>query len=234
MISIVICEDEKRSRSVLLKYLKQLEKELGESFDLTVFSSGEELLNLYPHGTQIILMDIYMSKLNGVETVRKIRAFDENVCVIFITTMSQYAIECYKVRAFGFLTKPVAYIEFRQEMMEAIRRVKMQQKKFLMIKRGAETFKIEYGTILYVESQNHNIVLHTEKGDISFYKTMKEIEKELNQENGFFRCHIAYLVNQKHIRHIGQSSLSMSDGSSVAISKHRRTQFLEELMGYVG
>lgn len=234
MISVAICDDEKKSCSILLHYLKKLEQELKESFQVSVFGSGEELLSHYPYNAQIILMDIYMNELNGVETVRKIRTFDENVCIIFITTMSQYAIECYKVRAFGFLTKPVAFAEFRQELTEAVRRVRMRKERFLILKRGTETFKLEYGTILYVESQNHNIVIHREKEELCFYKSMKEIEKELNQQSGFFRCHVAYLVNQKHIRHIGQSSLTLSDGSTVAISKHRRNQFLTELMNYVG
>lgn len=234
MITIAICDDEKKSRDIIIEYLNRYEKETGESFKITVFSKGEELVANYPYNVQIILMDIYMDELNGVDAIRKIRAFDKNVCVIFITTMSQYAVECYKVRAFGFLPKPVSYIEFRAELRDAIGKASANADKYIILKSGTEVFKIEYGSILYAEAQNHNIIIHTDKEQLHFYKSMKELEQELNSDNGFFRCHVAYLVNHRHIKHIGKTELVLSNGECLPISKYKRNQFLSEVAGYVG
>lgn len=234
MISLAICDDEKKSIDILMEYLTRYENETGEGFKITVFRSGEELISNYPYQVQIILMDIYMNELNGVETICKIREFDKNVCVIFITTMSQYAIECYKVRAFGFLPKPVSYMEFRQELKDAISKVDAYADKYIILKSGSETFKLEHGSILYAEAQNHNIIIHTENEQLHFYKSMKELERELNADNGFFRCHVAYLVNHKHITHIGKSELVLSNGEQLPISKYKRNQFLNEIAAYVG
>lgn len=234
MITVAICDDEKKSRDIIIKYLERYTKETGEEFKTTIFNNGEELVTNYPYDVQIILMDIYMDELNGIDAIRKIRAFDKEACVIFITTMSQYAIECYKVRAFGFLPKPVSYIEFKEELRDAIRKAEAYTDKYIILKSGTEVFKIEYGSILYAEAQNHNIIIHTDNTTLHFYKSMKELEQELNSDNGFFRCHVAYLVNHRHIKHIGKNELLLSDGECLPISKYKRNQFLSEVAGYVG
>lgn len=54
-------------------------------------------------------MDIAMPQMNGLETAKRLRAVDKNVCLIFITTLAQYAIKGYEVDALDFLIKPVRF-----------------------------------------------------------------------------------------------------------------------------
>lgn len=68
----------------------------------------------------IVLMDIAMPHMNGLEAARRLRGIDSSVCLIFITTLAQYAIRGYEVDALDFLVKPVQYELFRLKLEKAL------------------------------------------------------------------------------------------------------------------
>ncbi|MEG1142819.1 MAG: response regulator, partial [Clostridia bacterium] len=95
MIKIVICEDEKEQQELLKLYISKIFDGLSIEYELKIFNSGEELLKGYSKATDIILLDIQMGKINGMNTARKIRELDKKVEIIFITSLIEYVLEGY-------------------------------------------------------------------------------------------------------------------------------------------
>ena len=81
------------------KMIKEKLNSINLDYSIQKFSSGEELLSDYKD-TDIIFLDIKMSKLSGMDTARKIREIDKNVEIIFTTALQEYVFEAYDVRAF--------------------------------------------------------------------------------------------------------------------------------------
>ena len=233
MLNCVICDDEATAREKLLSFISRFSEETGEQVNAVCRASGDELLSDYPADVEVILLDIQMQGLDGIETARRIRAFDQNVCIIFITSMQQMAIEGYKVRALGFLAKPVEYPEFRNELSEVVRRRKSQRKRSIVLKSNGELHKLAVDDIYYAEVKNHNVAVYTTIGVNEFYLPLREVEAELSG-CGFFCPHASFLVNQRYIAKIGKESLTLTDGSIIPISKHRKKAFLTELTNYIG
>lgn len=68
----------------------------------------------------ILLLDIEMKEMDGMEAARRIRERDDKVVIIFITAAPQYAISGYEVRALSYLLKPLPWFAFSQELKKSI------------------------------------------------------------------------------------------------------------------
>ena len=226
MWKVIICDDEQEMRDAVRENLARFQKETGEQFSVAEQPSGESLLFNLTEDTDIIFLDIKMTGITGMDAARKLREKNNNVCIIFITTMTQYAIEGYEVHAFGFLKKPVSYAQFRLQMADTIRHLKPLKAESLTVKTDGEIRKISVSDILYLEVLDHDLKIVLETESVISRIPMKELEEKLKGK-GFFRCHKGYTVNLSRIRKIGQNSVEMADGQEIPISKHRRREFLE-------
>ena len=108
MINVAIVEDEKQAADRLCSLFCRYERERGEKFRVVVFSDPVTFLANYSPDYELIMMDIDMPDLNGMDAVRKLREADREVMVIFVTNLAQYAVKGYEVDAFDFIVKPAA------------------------------------------------------------------------------------------------------------------------------
>lgn len=230
MKRIAICDDERYVRESLCKYVKQYAEERGKDFEIYDFSSGEELIRNLPVDVDIIFLDIKMGELNGMNTARKLREQGNDACLIFVTSMVQYAIDGYEVHAFAFLEKPLEYDRFASVLSDALMR---QSKSTLVLRRGSYVDSIPIMTILYIETLNHTSVIVTENGHREYAVSLKTLTKEL-QESGFDLCHKSFLVSFRKIQTVRQNELVLTDGTILPLSKHRRKEFLEAFTRYMG
>ena len=235
MIRIAICDDEKNVCDQLQGYLERYAKENNRAFEVLVYESADKLLKEYPHDVDLLLLDIYMSGVDGMSAARKIRTFDEQVYLIFITTMSHMAIEGYSVRAFGFVKKPVSYVQFSHELQCVLKQISRQKEKqrSITLKGGGSTYRIPVGDILCCEVRNHAILVYTVDQVLEGRGQIHEMEDQL-MPYGFLRCHASFLVNSQSIHHIDQTELTLSNGRKVPISQRRRREFINNLAKYIG
>ena len=108
MISIAVVEDDLEYQSQLLQYIEQYKKEHKVQCKVAVFSNGLNFLEDYKGGGDLVFMDIAMPHMNGLEAAAALRKRDAEVCLIFITSLAQYALKGYEVNAFDFLVKPLS------------------------------------------------------------------------------------------------------------------------------
>jgi two-component system response regulator LytT len=133
VIKIAICEDEKEQQELLKVYINQIFEELSIKYKLEILNSGEELLENYLKDTDILLLDIQMGQINGMNTARKIRTLDDKVEIIFITSLIEYALEGYEVRAYRYLIKPVKYDNLKENIINCTKEVDIKNK-YIMVK----------------------------------------------------------------------------------------------------
>ena len=98
MIHIAIVEDEKKFVEQLESYIVQYKKERSKDIKVSVFSDGEDIIEEYRCQYDIILMDIQMEFMDGMTAAEKIRQLDNEVVIMFITNMTQYAVRGYEVQ----------------------------------------------------------------------------------------------------------------------------------------
>lgn len=107
MVSIAIVEDNEKERAYIRSCLDEISKQEEIPLHVEEFSSGTAFLGNYQPVYDIVLMDIEMPVMNGMETARMLRKIDETVLLLFVTNMSQYAVQGYDVDALDFIVKPI-------------------------------------------------------------------------------------------------------------------------------
>ncbi|WP_394967088.1 LytR/AlgR family response regulator transcription factor [Candidatus Allofournierella merdipullorum] len=232
MISIAIVEDEDSCAKQMEEYLARYAAESGEEFETVRFCDGDEILENYRAQYDIILMDVQMKFMDGMTAAEEIRKVDPEVVIIFITNMAQYAIRGYAVDALDYVLKPVSYFAFSQRLERAIGRMKRRARRYMTIAIRGGARKLDISSILYVESQGHNLVFVTEEEEHTTTGTIREVEEKLGSF-GFFRCNKGCLVNLEHVDGV-RDGCAIVSGRALPISRGRKNEFLTALTDYVG
>lgn len=230
---IAVCDDEKAMLRQLSQYLAQIQEETGEHFDLFYYASAEELLAHIPGDIQAILLDISMGQMTGMNCARVLRERGCVADILFITSMTEYAIEGYEVRASAFLPKPVTYAELKGRLTDCFARTDRDKRAILPVDTAGGVELLPIDDILYAEVYQHETSFALPGRKVASILQLAQAEERL-APHGFFRCHRSYLVNMAQIARIGPDTLTMPDGAVIPISKHRRKAFLDTFANYMG
>ena len=168
MYRIAIVDDDREFVEELKNYLDQYAKEEEQEFEISAFYDGAEILENYASKYDLILLDIEMPKVNGMDAAEKIREVDENVVLMFITNMAQYAIHGYSVGALDFVMKPITYYTFSMKIKRALKRVQKKAMGAVLLNLSDGVKKLEVSQIYYVEVQNRMLHYHTEEGEFVY------------------------------------------------------------------
>lgn len=233
MIRIAVAEDDRQQRLLLKKYLARFSQEAGMELDVMEFEDGAALLFHYQPIYDIILLDIEMPRTNGMEAAKRIRTQDSNVILIFVTSMAQYAIQGYQVRAQSYILKPVSYYSLYPELQEAVNTLKKRQsEKALLLPAEDGLIKVPIAEIQYIESRRHTLLIHTTEKTYAIRETMKRVVERLEGEP-FAPSSVSFLVNLAHVSGVNKTE-AVVGGERVPISRQKYKAFLEALTNYMG
>lgn len=234
MVNIAIVEDEETHAETLKAYLLRYAKEKNDAFNISVFKNAILFLENYTAGYDVIFMDIRMPYMNGMDAAQKLRELDEFVVLIFITSLTQYAVKGYEVAALDYIVKPIAYGDFAMKFTRAYVRIDAQKQKYLTYKTEKGTVKVLPREIAYCEVSGHRLVLHTVNGDLEQHATLRSVEEKINDPS-FCKCNHCYLVNLRFVKRLsGDEVIVEYAGRSDAlqISRNRKKPFTESLKAF--
>ncbi|MDO4307897.1 MAG: LytTR family DNA-binding domain-containing protein [Eubacteriales bacterium] len=233
MLHIAICDDEQEFVQHLKKMLDQYAGETGQEIKVTAYYDGIELIEKYDTTIDLIFLDIQMRLVNGLRAAERVRQMDEKVGIIFLTTLTQYGLEGYKYQATNYIIKPMKYVRLKAEMDQWLRKHWKDDSPSMVISNDTGKYKVFLKSLRYVETFNRNLLLHTEQENVICYKSMKEMEREL-QDKGFVRCHTSYIVNLFYVKGIKKLDIELITGEVIPISQPKRKEFMERLSDYWG
>lgn len=229
---IAIVEDDRIMSDQLKAYVLKYFEGREHLCRINQFDDGDEILENYGADFDLIFLDIQMQRLDGLTTAQRIRQLDENVFLIFITNMANYAIKGYGVNALDFVLKPVNYLMLHQLLQRVEQLLATQAKKYITLPTERGLVRLETSQIYYVETENHAVQVYTEKGTWRLRESMRVMEAHL-AEHQFFRCNSCYLVNLAHVEQVEGSSVIVA-GSKLSISRPRHKAFMAALTKYIG
>lgn len=216
---LAICDDHEADCRYIEQLVQQWAGEKSVSVRLDSFPSAEAFLFHYEEQKDydILLLDIEMGQMDGVQLAKRIRKENEDMQIIFITGYSEYIAEGYEVAALHYLMKPVNKGKLMQVLNRAIEKL-TKNEQVLFIEQAGEMVRIPLYEIRYLEVQKNYVTIYG-KQDYTVKKTLGELEKELDER--FFRTGRSYIVNLSHVQRVSKTEVWLSKGVQVPLSRGR-------------
>ncbi|MCI8522993.1 MAG: response regulator transcription factor [Lachnospiraceae bacterium] len=223
MLRIAICDDEIDARDALRI---QLEKLLIEDSEEIVyeFSSGTNAASWFfkhPGEIDLLFLDVEMKGLNGMETAEKIRTFDNQLLIVFVTGYSDYVFDGYRVGALDYLMKPATEESLRQLLGRVRAKAAREEARTYTIKTIDGTWRFHLSDILYFYSDKRKVNLVTSRGQYTFYARLDETEAQLSPH--FVRIHQRYLINPAHVDYLNSESVTIHGQKLPCSRKYRES-----------
>lgn len=215
---IAICDDEKAEAEYLRVLVDKWSAANKYNAAITTFESAEAFLFDYAGNKNydIILLDIEMGKINGVELAKIIRKDNESVQIVFITGFPDFIAQGYEVSALNYLIKPVAEKKLSGVLDKAYKNLGKKERAVLFDING-ESVRIPAGNIISAEAFAHSVEVTTTAEKFEIRQTTVETENLLG--DGFIRCHRSYIVGLKYIKRITKTDVILDNGIVIPLSR---------------
>ncbi|MDD3339028.1 MAG: LytTR family DNA-binding domain-containing protein [Lachnospiraceae bacterium] len=228
---VAIVDDEKMQRDIMSTYLTRLGEKFKVQIQMDEFVSGDMFLKQYKSGYDVIMFDVDMPGINGIDTARKIREIDQNVIIMYVTNIAQYAIMGYEVEAIDYILKPIGYDEFSMKFQKVIRKVQQKADQYMLFEFREGLKRLKISDFYYIEVQNHNLHYHCQSGEYHMRGSMNTQENELRGYH-FSRIHKSYLVNLAHVKKMTSDTVEIDD-EKIPVGRAYKERLMQDYMNYL-
>lgn len=237
MLKIAICDDTISELKILYNAVTEFVKIYIEyNFNVKMFSSAYELLEDVEKsgGFDILILDVIMPDINGIELAQKIRQRNEKCEIIYISGSKEFAIDAFEVGALHYLIKPFKKEKLNNVLTKAIKIIKTTVPKYIIKKTNKGIRKINLLDIVYIESMEHYQHIHLNNSEILIiYDKLSNIYSELAEDNRFFMPHRSFIVNMNYISSIMQKDIVMTSGIKIPLPKNKYLKVKDMYTSYM-
>ena len=207
---IAICDDEQNQIEYITSIVASWSAHEGHGCEIRTFASAEAFLFEYEEAKayDILLLDVEMKNMNGIELAKRIRKDNNRAEIIFITSHFEFVGEGYEVDALHYLIKPISVEKLTQVLTKAAEKLSVEPPSVVISCEG-ETVKLYESDILYVESFLHYIVIHTKDNEYKIKENISVFENKVSDV--FYRIHRSYLVSLNYITRISRTSVNIGN-----------------------
>ena len=228
---IAICDDEKFFRDLLKSNLENYAKKYSLDFTYSEFPSGELFLS---NNTEfdLIFMDYQLEKVNGIDTVDRLRNRENETAVIFISNYRDVALDSFKVQTHRFLTKPINIEKLYEALDSFIKKYNSEKYILLYDEENDKTCRIAEKSIIYAEADNIYSRVRTIKASYKFKGTLSRFEHSLKSDF-FYRTHRSYLINFNFVINYSRSEILFENNEKASLTKTKYSDFQKKYMDFI-
>ena len=240
MLKIAIVDDSARdlffAEKYIVEYISKNHSNIAKSCSIDVYSSGEDFIKKFqPDKYALIILDIFMNKINGIKTAQVVRMRDRNCKIIFLTSSDEFILDGYSVFASGYFIKPIE--DNQQKFTETFEYIlpellEKMQKLNVVIKN--ENVSIPYKNIYFIDINfNHRLRINLQNGEIITNLSYADCQSQILNDKRFLECHHRVIVNMDYVKSMENEDFILENGVKVPISQRKRRESKLEYMKYI-
>lgn len=223
---VAIVDDDNELLESLSSFISNELLAIGDSSKkISKFHNGEEFLESFKAGDfDLIILDIFMGGILGIDVARKIRESDTDVRLVFCTTSNEFASESYEVNAHYYLHKPFTEKSVKS-MLDRLGMDSYEFAKHITLSTGQAVI---LRNVIYTEYFGHNVTIHCKRGEnITARVLHSEVEALLCENSYFCCCTKGIVVNFHEVKAQNGNDFVMSNGDTLPISRRRSRDVID-------
>jgi DNA-binding LytR/AlgR family response regulator len=231
IMHIAIVDDNAADREIIChciqNYIEQKIPHLMNSIKYFQYSNAETFLESFEANKyDIVILDIYMTKINGMDTAKIIASTDGNCQIIFLTTSMDHVLDGYTVHAAGYVLKPLWKNEekFHAALDYCVSKLLLKQSSF-EADIGNTRASVLFHDIYYIDCHNSRFALiHFANKDLPTHNSYQYCWDKLHQDERFLECYHRILINMDYIETMNEDTFQMINGRLVPISRRKKNE----------
>ena len=246
-LRIVIVDDEAPARSRMRDLLADCASQLPLTVEGEADSGRKALALLAERKADVVLLDIRMPEMDGIEVAQHLQKLDEPPAVIFTTAYDAYAIRAFEVHAVDYLLKPIRASRLREALSrvgsaarpktETLRELRPGPRAFLSAQERGRVHLIPVDDVIYLKAELKYVTARTGMREYLIEESLTRLEQEYAQR--FVRVHRNCLVAKSAIRGFEREAgengeghwVVVLDGCHEKIALSRRQQHIVRELG---
>ena len=226
---LAICDDEQTQIEYVTSLASSWSEREGHTCEVRSFPSAEAFLFAYEDDKayDILLLDIEMGRMNGVDLAKTIRQFNDTIQIVFITGFPDFIGEGYEVSALHYLMKPVSEKKLHMVLNKAAANLAKAEKR-LCVTFDRQVDYVPLSQITYIEAQKQYVEIHTSGELYRMKASLTDVETQIDEY--FFRCQRSFVVNLRYVMRIKNDCVVLKNGVEVPISRGMAEKIGKEII----
>lgn len=236
MVKIAICDDEEKSVVLHEKIVKECLQLAGIGYEITTYTQSQNLLYDITDDAffyDLILLDIEMPGISGMEIPQQIKGYLPNVRIIFVTSHTEYAIDAFELSIFRYVPKNNLEVKLTAAVIDAAKLIELEAGQEYTIQTANRMEKIPYKDIFYIQRDGKNASIVSSAGISKVRKSLQQVFDELNTPEFIF-IDRGYIVNIIQIMKISDSAAVLKNGEQLPISRSHLQEVKQKINEFWG
>lgn len=237
VIKLGICDDNIDYLIALEFMVEDIFNELKQIYTVETFSSSVKLKNYLLNSSNtmdILILDIEMPEVDGLEIGRLIRDSKRNTKIIYSTSHIEYSLKAYDNFPFHYLLKPIGKNKLKNIISLAIEGENKGLDYEIILESNQKRYKIDITEIEYIEKQVNKCILKEDNKEFEYYITLKDLEDIILNTGyrNFVKCHQSYLINLRWVWKWESNLFTLKNGDKIPISRKYKKIAEERFKNY--
>lgn len=220
-LRIAVCDDQPQDRQTVLNLIADYLDQNNLYALITPYPSGEALLAADISSYSLVILDIFMAEMNGMETAKALIEKNNHLQIVFATTSLEFAAEAFEIEALHYIVKPVEKEQFYRvldKFFEGYTSVRTVE-----VRVGRLEESVYISDLLYIEAKGKKTLLHLKNGTLEASESLSEMAELLPKEE-FCQPIRWALVSMKKIISVSSAALKLEDQTEIPISRGKREE----------
>lgn len=233
---IAVLDDDRSYAIKLQKYIKDYLDRLGISAKISLYTKSDGLIGDIKDGVyfDLILSDIDMPEINGMQLASIVKELSPDVVLIFITAYMEYVVDSYELDVFRYIPKSELDIRLPSALKSAAQLISQRAENFYTFYLHKEVSKVPCREILYIQKEERHTRFVLGNGrEIRIRKSLASVFEGLN-DHDFTYIDRNVIVNLSNVSNMKDCVIRLKNGTQLEVSRRRSKEIADRIFEYWG